>query len=399
MARLEGVNIEKLQGGLQRLAEGTDNHLAFAIELPVGDVKTAVNNSGKGVVLTSVFDAEQLGINESYDDNNNLKLYDQIVEFFRLAPEATLYLFDKISGDEFKAFLNHNKEIKGYGINFEFVAATTEPVAPSNLVSTINTHQLIINEFAANNRFIDFAILGPDGIDDFTVDLFELSAPNVSVCVASEDSESGIVSIGSALGALAVRKVSENMGSVDIENKPRAKRGSENYTLTDSLLSRWQAAYLADGRDVEELNKSTLNAIKAKGYITVVGYEGYSGYFFENSHTCIERTSDFAYIENNRVWNKASRIIRATLLPRVKSKVKKDPTTGYIASTTASYWQTLLEKALDQLVIGDEISGFEVYINAKQVVNATEPVKVKVSIVADGIVHEFEVAVGLTNNI
>lgn len=396
MARLEGVNIEKLQGGLQRLAEATDNHLAYALDLPAGEVKTAVNNSGKGVVLTSVFDAEQLGINESYDANNSLKLYDQIVEFFRLAPEATLYLFDKITKPDLKTFINHNKEIKGYGINFEFVAADGE--TPSNLVATINEHQLIINEFAAENRFIDFAILGADGMDDFTEDLFELEAPNVSVCVACED-DSGIVSIGSALGGIAVRKVSENLGSVDIENKPIAKRGSADYTLTDTLLGRWQTAYLSDGTEVESLDKSVLNSIKGKGYITVAGYEGYAGYFFENSHTCVERTSDYAYIENNRVWNKAVRIIRATLLPRVKSKVKKNPTTGFIASTTVSYWQTLLEKALSQLIIEDDISGFEVYINPNQVVNDSTPVKVKVSIVADGIVHEFEVAVGLTNNI
>src|SRR5690554_2126992 len=96
MAQLEGVHIEKLQGGLQRLAEGTDNHVAYMIELPAGDVKTAINNNGKGVVLNSVFDAEQLGINESFDANNSLNLYDQIVEFFRLAPDAALYLFDTI---------------------------------------------------------------------------------------------------------------------------------------------------------------------------------------------------------------------------------------------------------------------------------------------------------------
>jgi hypothetical protein len=398
MARLDGVNVEKLQGGLQRLAQGTDNHVGYAITLPAGDVKTAVNNSGKGVVLKSVFDAEQLGINESYDSNNEVKLYDQIVEFFRLAPEATLYLFDKLTSNDFKAWLNHNKEIKGYGLNFDYVAATVEPAAPSNLAATIAEHQTIINDFAAENRLIDFAILGPDGMDVFTVDLFSLSAPNVSVCVACEDN-SEIVAIGSVLGMLAARKCSENLGSVDIENKPRLKRGNSDFTLTDSNLNRWLSPHLSDGTTVESLSKSTLNGIIAKGYIVVAGYEGYSGYFFENSYTCIDQASDYAFIENNRIWNKAARIVRATLLPRVKSKVKKDPTTGYIAPTTVSYWTTLLEKALNRLITEDEISGFEVFIDPKQVVNSTAPVKVKVSIIADGIVHEFEVALGLTNNI
>lgn len=83
----------------------------------------------------------------------------------------------------------------------------------------------------------------------------------------------------------------------------------------------------------------------------------------------------------------------------MKSKVKKDPATGFIASTTASYWKTLLDKALNTMVASDDISGFEVAIDYKQVVSDTDPVKVQALIVANGIVHEFEVAVGLTNNV
>lgn len=51
------------------------------------------------------------------------------------------------------------------------------------------------------------------------------------------------------------------------------------------------------------------------------------------------------------------------------------------------------------MVVEDDISGFQVSIDHKQIVNSTEPVKVKALIVADGIVHEFKVAVGLTNNV
>ncbi len=51
------------------------------------------------------------------------------------------------------------------------------------------------------------------------------------------------------------------------------------------------------------------------------------------------------------------------------------------------------------MVANDEISGFNVYINPQQVVNSTQAVKIKASVVMDGIVHEFEVALGLTNSI
>lgn len=397
MAKQTGVSLEKLQGGLARLAAGTDNHVAIiASGVPVGDVATAINNAGKGVAINSVFEAEELGITASFDANEELTLHDDIVDFFRLAPEATLYLFNSAVSADLKAFINHNKEIKGYALAFDYVAAAGED--PANLVSTINAHQTIINELAAENRLIDFAILGPNGMDDFSEDLLALNAPNVSVVVACKAAD-GITALGAALGMIAVRKVNENMASVDIAKKPRAKRGSEDYPLTDAVLGVWLEAYLTDGTNIEALASATFNAIRSNGYITVAGYEGYPGYFFENSYTCIAETSDFAYIENNRVWNKAARIIRAALLPKVKGVVKKDITSGYIVSTTAANWKTIVDSRLQQMVIDDEISGFETVIDYKQIVNNTNPCKVKASIVADGIVHEFEVAIGLTNNI
>ncbi len=397
MGQLNGVDVEKLQGGLGRLATGTDNHVAMIVSgLPVGAVATAVNNAGKGVVLTSVFDAEQLGINESLDSNNSITVYRDIVEFFRLAPEATLYLFNSVVEADLKTFINQNKEIKGYGVCITWDEGDEE--TDPNMLPAIALHQKIINDFAAVNRLLDFAVIGVNGLDVFTEDLFALTAPQVSVCVACMD-DSGIVAIGSALAMIAVRKINENLGSVDIIKKPLAKRGFQDYSLTDALLDVWAEAYLSDGSSVNEIDDSQLDALLAKGYIVAASYEGYPGFFFSDSCTCIDRASDFGFIENNRTWNKAARIIRMALLPRVKGVVKKDPSTGFIASTTVSSWTGDANKALEQMVINEEISGFEVFIDQKQVVNSTNAVKVKAMVVADGIVHKFEVAVGLTNSI
>ena len=397
MGRLDGANIEKLQGGLGRLANGTDNHIAMIVGgVPAGAVATAIANAGKGVILKSPYDAEVIGINESFDANNDLKVYAAIVEFFRLAPEATLYLFNSTVEADLITFINNNKEIKGYGFAFDYVEADGED--PANLVSTINAQQLIIQGFAGENRLIDFAVLGANNLDDFTVNLRELEAPNVSVCIGCSD-DSGNVNMGAILGMLAVRSINENVGSVNIKKKPLAKRGTDDYPLTDNTLGAWLEAFLTDGNSVESLTKPALKNIIDNGYILAAGYEGYPGYFFNNSATCVEESSDFAFIENNRTWNKAARIIRVTLIPEVRGTVKKDPQTGFIATTTASRWQQLVNKKLNQMVKDDEISGFDVYINPEQIVNSTAPVKVKASVVADGIVHEFEVALGLTNSI
>lgn len=392
MAQLEGVNLEKLQGQLNRLALGTDDHFALINVLPAGVVATAVNNDGKGVVITSVFEAQEMGINESYDDNNSVTLYADVVEFFRLAPNGTLYLFNSAVAADIKKFINSNKEIKGYGLHFDY-----NDEVP-NLVTTINAQQLIVNDLASENRLIDFVIVAPKSLDVFTENLFALNAENVSVLVACKD-DSGVPALGSCLGMLAVRKISENLGSIDIENKPRSKRGRQDYPLTDALLDIWKVAYLTSGVTTESVDVSVINNLKAKGFIFAASYQGYEGIFFEDSYTCVARTSDYANIEYNRVWNKAGRLIRAVLLPKVKGKVKKDPTSGYIRSTTISYWTGLVNKALEQLIVSDDISGFEVEIDPKQAPSKTTPLVVKARVVADEIVHEFNIQLGLANSI
>jgi len=64
-------------------------------------------------------------------------------------------------------------------------------------------------------------------------------------------------------------------------------------------------------------------AIVDKGYIIAGSYPGYSGVFFSGSATCVEKASDYAYSENNRVRNKAARLIRLTMMPEIIDIVKK----------------------------------------------------------------------------
>ena len=56
--------------------------------------------------------------------------------------------------------------------------------------------------------------------------------------------------------------------------------------------------------------------------------------------------------------------IRNTLLPRVRSKVKADPSTGYISNTTISSWDALVKSALESMVNSEDIADFDIYINS-----------------------------------
>ena len=198
---------------------------------------------------------------------------------------------------------------------------------------------------------------------------------------------------------LSVRYVHENMGSVDIENHPRTAKGTADYPLTSVLLGKWTNAALSNGTAMANVSVPEQNRLTEKGYIFVGGFQGYAGYFFNNSCTCTDAKSDYAYIEYNAVWNKAARLVRGTLLPRVRSKVKSDPATGYISSVTVSDWDARVKSALETMVAAEDISDFDIYINPKQSAVSDKPFNIQVKLVADGIVHEFEIDLGFTNKI
>lgn len=393
MAELAGVKIEKLQGGLGRKSPNTDAHVALIIE-PTGNIAldAIISNSGKGLVLTSLTLAESLGLTSSASANGASPFYEHIAEFFRLAPEGTLYLFNNKTVANLLAFIKENAAIKGFGIVTDFVISDQELII-------VQYQAGIVDALANENRLIDFGIIGLNNFNlENALDLTELSAPQISVLVVGSGTSS-FAAVGAFLGMIAVRKVTENVGSVNIQNKPLEKRGAADYTLTDKNKGLWANPKLTGGTTISSLTKQQLTDLEDKGYIYAASYEGYPGVFFTNSKTCISQASDYCFIENNRVWNKAARTLRIALLPEVKGIVKKNPVSGYIKSTTISRWTGIANKALEQLVADDEISGFDVYINPSQIVNSLQPVKITAKVVMDGIVHEFEVALGLTNTI
>lgn len=410
MAQLQGVNINRLEGGLGRRSDNTDSVFALVSCMPLNSLNL---NENEAVKLLQPSDAEALGVDPAYDANNSLLAHHHISEIFRLAPDATVFLIgvepeqeDTLVKDSIAGILptiRANKEIKGIG----FVGFDDDLTSIATDIEDIQTN--LVDALAAENRFIDFVILegktDSDIVPNTVADLRAKNAAQVSVVIAQdpfirkigESDYDDYAAVGSALGMLAARRVNENIGSVDIKRKPRLKRGRADYPLTEGRY--WLSALLSSGQDAESFSKADLKALNDKGYIYAASYEGYAGIYFQNSPTAIAKTSDYAYIENNRVWNKAARIIRQALIPVVKGTVKKDPQTGFIRSTTISYWEGLVNSALENMIADDEISGFDFYINPKQIVNDESPVTGKAQIVADGIVHEFEIDLGLTNQI
>lgn len=407
MGNFTGVQINKVNGGLVRDTDTSDRVLLLVVGGTENDKLEYYNPEELG----SATDLEALGFDENTDLKNKELVYYHTEEVFRLSPERSLFLMLVPKTEKVSALLTKSEFINAVrSVNGVNTIGICSLAADESINVVVQEAQKMVNSFREDHLYIDAVLV--EGLGTYlstvadAVDLRELDAENISVIIAQDPAQAAMNeayknygSVGSALGMLSVRSVHENMGSVDIEVHPRTAKGTKDYPLTDKLQGRWLDASLSNGQPFSQLSVSDQKKLTDKGYNFVGSFQGYAGFFFNNSCTCTEAGSDYAYIEYNAVWNKAARIIRNTLLPRVRSKVKADPKTGYISSTTISDWDARVRSALEGMVASEDIADFDIYINPKQMAVSDKPFNIKVRLVADGIVHEFEIDLGFTNKI
>lgn len=403
----QGTKVNKLNGGLGRFASSDRVICLIAGTAVVGvDFNTAYP-------LADLNAAEALGITASSDDTNSELLYYTLSEMFRLAPEALFYLIpvDKtktvaalVADAALKAAIRGIKNVNVLGL-----AGLSTPVA-SALVDAVAL-QSLVTSFLAEYLYIDGIIVeGVGAAEAIAVaaypDLRSINAPNVSYVIQQDPAIAGLkaayelrAAIGTALGSVMVRKIHEDIGSVDIEEKPRTRKGEENYSLTDEAQGRWLSAALSDGKAFETLTEAEQKSLTAKGWWYVGSFANYPGFYFNGCPTAVSKDSDYSYFNFNCIWNKAARIIRNTLIPRIRSKVPTDPTTGYLKSTWIGGCESSVSAALDVMVSAGNIEEKDVYINPAQAISEETPLEVKCRLVVGRIVHEFSVDLGLTNNL
>lgn len=403
-----GVTINKVRGGLVRASDTSDRTVLLVCG---GTAIPAKLTDYTPVKLNSIEALEQLTWTETTDQTNKELLYYHASEVFRLSPERELWVMVVPKTKKVSELADEQQFIDGLrsidGVNTIGIAGLT---ADEDITTAIESMQLMVEELREDHLYIDSIIL--EGLGTYLTDassaedLRALEAENISVVIAQDkdvadrdETYANYAAVGTALGMLSVRYVHENMGSVDIENHPRTAKGTADYSMMDSTRNLWINTALSNGTLMSAVSKADQKTLNDKGYIYASSFQGYTGVFFSNSHTCVAKDTDYAYIEYNAVWNKAAKLIRNTLIPRVRSRIDADPATGYIASETIAYWSGLLRQALDGMVNANDIADYDIYIDPNQAAVSDMPVNIQVKLVANGIVHEFEIDLGFTNKI
>jgi len=317
-------------------------------------------------------------IAEYFRGNPNSSLW---VGFF---PVPTPYTFAEITLLQTAA----NGSIRQVGIFKDSAAyASGDLTAIDGIIKTYNDarHKPLSALYAADMKLVT----------DITAvaDLSVLSANKVSSIIGQDGAGLGaflylttgksVTQLGIALGMLSLSAVSEDFGQ---PAKFNISNGTEN-----------DVPAFANGQLLSDpaLSDSALDAIDAKRHIFGQNYVGYAGTFFNDNHCACSGSSDYAYINDNRVIDKAIRGIYTALIPYLKSKLIKN-SDGTLANTTIAFLESQALKPLFQMSreqdLGEVVKE-DVYIDPSQNVTTTNTLIVNVQLNENGIARNIQIPI------
>jgi hypothetical protein len=322
-------------------------------------------------------------------------LHYHISEYFRIQAKGELYvgLYEEEAGTYTFAALtlmqNYAvgaiKQMAVFEKNVVFAAAqcsALQAIATAN-EAVYKPMQIMLNaEISATGSVATLA------------DLSTSTAPNVSVCIAQDGANAGyyiykatgksVGSIGAMLGAVSLAVVSESIGWV---SKFNMALGSELDTIAFSNGQLYTA--LADSQ-FESLNNYS--------YIFLRKLTGITGSYWSDSKTTVTPTSDYSTIENNRVYQKITRVVRANMLPALSSPLRVNAD-GTLTAGTIGYFETLANNPLVQMEADGELSAHKVIINPAQDVLATSTLELTLQNVPLGVARIIKINVGFVKSV
>lgn len=319
-----------------------------------------------------------------------------ISEYFRIQPKGQLYVafypIPDYTYSEITTVQNYAQgKIRQFGI---WLSHESHAFTSGDLTAISNQ---IVTNCDANHKPTS-ALYAADlhATADLTTltNLNTLSANKASAVISQDGAGQGaflyatygfsISTLGAALGAVSFAAVSDNIKWI-------AKFNISNGFECDTPA-------FCNGVLVGNVTQSFLNAVDNLRYIFLFKPVGNAGSYFNNSHTAIISTSDYAYIENNRTIDKATRGIYSSLLPALGSPIVLNAD-GTLTDTSIAYFQSLTEVNLTQMVRDSELSAFGVLISPTQDVLSTGKLVVAVELLPIGVTQSIQVNIGFVLNI
>jgi len=391
MAGLSSITFNVGEGGLGRRTPNQDKISALLFynnTLPTG---FAADDREKKVYTLG--QAEALGIIEG-SVNHAVEWY-HISEYFRINPEGELWIgfypvpaltYDYAEITTLATAAAGEIRLMGVYNGNDEAFATAEVTKMQTLVDALDAlgYNLSIIYAGDFSAVADWLAVG---------DLRALAARKVSVCVAQDGGGAGaalyaskaysITAIGAQLGAHSRSAVQQSIGN------------PANFNMSDG--TELETIALANGDAANDL--TILASLKDDGYSVMRKYlPEISGSYFERIPTSIPATSDFAFIENNRVIDKAIRLTRTVMTPEIQKDLLLNAD-GTLTDDVTGYFSDIVGTKLEAMVANGEISNYNVLIDPAQDVLATDTVVVTIQILPLGIAEFITVNIGLVTSL
>ena len=319
--------------------------------------------------------------------------YYHINRYFTQSPNATLYVgvwpvpsWTDHTFTEVAAIQNFtNGNIRQCGV---YVPATFEH-------SQITAMQAQVASLIAINSPMS-VIVGADlsaTTASALTDLSGLNSEHVSISAGQDGGAQGaalfaaqgfsVTQLGDVLGLVSSSQVSDDIAWV------------ATYTLSPDGIENAVPAF-ATGELLSNLTTGTINAVDAYRYIFGRQFvnDSPNGTFVNDSHCATAYTSDYAYIENNRTFDKASRQLYAAYIEQLAAPLVMNAD-GTLTNSTVAFFEGIGEQALSNMAQTNpntgrpELSGFKVTINPAQNVLSTSTLVVTVLLQPVGVAREI----------
>lgn len=325
--------------------------------------------------------------------------YYHISEFFRLNPKGVLcvgfyavpgtYTFSDVTQTQNFA----NGDLRQIGVFVDGAAYST---------SHITALDTVCKSLDALKKNISAVYHGNlTSVTDISTlaDLQTLTANKVSDCIAQDgadpvngkggqghylyitNSSKSIGSIGTMLGAISLAKVNQCIGN------------PENFPLSNGI--EYANLAFANGKQFSDVTvtETLLAALDLKRHNFIRTFSGQPNAYFVNDNTSIILSSDYAYIRDNRVIDKAIRILYTAYFPKLNSDFLLNAD-GTISDIAVAAFESLGSEALVQMVRDGEISSDEVTIDPTQDVKATSTLTVAVALNPKAVAKFINIPIG-----
>lgn len=393
------LDISLVNGALGQLEQNDDGVCGLVMNIG------AVAPSGLGIATAkqglSLADFEAVGITAAYDTANSVKCWRNIKEFYDTAGTgAELWVWLVSQATLANAIVDKtNNHLKGLldaaGGKLRMVGIVKNPASgytptvtqqiDADIVSAITTAQALADDYQAAFRPVQIFLeaFAFTGTTSSLTDLKALGKPNVSLLLGNTETGTGFyvrAAIGLLLGRLSGIPVQRNCG--------RVKDGS----LPVNQI------YI--GATTQELAASAAEAAHDKGFITFRKYTGRAGYFFSDDPTCSLATSDYNSVARRRVVDKAIRLAYVTYVNEILDEVLIDPATGKMQIEKAKYYQSIIQRAIDNAMTANaEVSGFKSIVDPAQNVLSTNKITVDMRIVPVGYAKQISIKLGFATSV